>query len=528
MTLQSLKTNIAVSLAAILLTAMFLIDFVMVATEQRRYILSEVAKGKLLISLIARNLSNATAEHIVLPENLKKDFEYLIKETDFQYAAVIDRKKDLVFSYLADNYPAENSADLTMTKKLVPEIKVQLTGSTWGVFWQKKRYLVISRPLFVNGRLAAAVTVTQDLKGYYKKMRHSQRFIFMYLIINTIVLTILGFLRMSRITLKPVSRLVKRAEEYTNEDGFSFLQEKEINEFGMLSRSLNQMLKRISDDKGMLKTSLVSLKQANIDLKKAQSEIVRAEKLASVGRLSAGIAHEIGNPIGIVLGYLELLKQGMISKDEQKDYILRAEKEINRINTIIRQLLDFSRPTAEVTESVSIHKMIHEVTDILKVQPIMADITIEHTLEAEDDTVLADPDQLRQVVLNLLINASDAMAAAENRTDGNITIKTRIVSETAEDESDKHRMLEVSFIDNGHGIARKNLENIFDPFFTTKSPGKGTGLGLSVSFMIIDQAGGTIKAESKEEKGTTMTVSLPLEADIKKDKLHPNDNGEEK
>ena len=120
--------------------------------------------------------------------------------------------------------------------------------------------------------------------------------------------------------------------------------EKDGNEFNQLSNALNQMLSRISEDQENLKLSVRSIKQANLDLKKAQNDIINAEKLASVGRFSAGIAHEIGNPLAIIIGYLELLKRKDISPSEREDFIKRAESEISRIHHIIRQLLDFSDP----------------------------------------------------------------------------------------------------------------------------------------------------------------------------------------
>ena len=145
----------------------------------------------------------------------------------------------------------------------------------------------------------------------------------------------------------------------------------------------------------------------------------------------------------------------------------------------------------------------------------MSNIRINHVLEARDDTVIADANQLRQVFLNLIINAADAIASGQKEIKGELIIKSNIIladSETNTGAAGTRSMLQIMYIDNGPGVSPNTLDNIFDPFFTTKQPGKGTGLGLSVSFMIVESMGGTIKAASEAGQGTTMTILLPMAA----------------
>jgi signal transduction histidine kinase len=313
--------------------------------------------------------------------------------------------------------------------------------------------------------------------------------------------------------LDPIYRLVKRAEDYREDEDVLFAVRKEDNELNQLSKALNQMLLRISKDKEKLRLTVQSLENANLDLKQAQREILQAEKLASVGRLSSGIAHEIGNPIGIIMGYLDLLKKSDITRKERDEYINRTEAELNRVNTTIRQLLDFSRPPSDGIKSVHVHEVIDELTAVVKYQPFMTNISLNLKLDAPTDIVRADANQLRQVFLNLMINAADAITSGNNSTNGLLTIESAVLpkSPMSNDEPPQPPpLLKISFIDNGHGISSDNLSNIFDPFYTTKDPGKGTGLGLSVSFMIIESLGGTIKADSALDEGTTMTILLPL------------------
>ena len=278
----------------------------------------------------------------------------------------------------------------------------------------------------------------------------------------------------------------------------------------VLSKSLNSMTRRITEDKKKLQDAVYRLEKANTELNKAQEEIIRAEKLASVGRLSSGIAHEIGNPIGIIMGYLELLKQSDIQTQDKLDYILRTEKEIHRMDTVIRQLLDISRPSVVDSIVVSIHDVIDDIADVLNVQPLMKNIELTLSLEAEYDQVWADSNQLRQVFLNLAINAADAIAADRKAKQGKLAIMSKVNATNLVPKKAETKSIEIYFIDNGPGIPRAILDNIFDPFFTTKAPGKGTGLGLYVCFMIVDSMGGNIQAHSTEGEGTTMIITLPL------------------
>jgi two-component system NtrC family sensor kinase len=289
-----------------------------------------------------------------------------------------------------------------------------------------------------------------------------------------------------------------------------FLSENEDSEFNKLSKALNRMLQHIAEDKEKLQAAVVSLEKANFDLKQAQKDIIRVEKLASVGRLSAGIAHEIGNPIGIITGYLELLKRNDVSNDDKLDFILRTETEIKRIDAIIRQLLDLSRPSIEDVKAVSVHAIIEDAVGASRFHPSMSDIDLDLRLSARYDRVKGDPNQLRQVFLNLMINAADAILSAKNQSEGKISIISQVQKTVGKDAAKNKDMLRIDYIDNGSGISAENLINIFDPFFTTKGPGKGTGLGLSVCFMIVEAMGGNIKATSQEGQGATFTVYLPL------------------
>ncbi len=508
---HNLKTNIAIHLVVLLVIGMVLINFVVINVAQKVLLQSEISKGSIFLSGL-ENSFNALSKS----ENFSIDSDYrhvvdgMLSDAGFSSALMIDANSNEIYSdgnrfALRGELKAFTQQTLQSGKK-----NTRLVGSTWGVFWKQSQNALVSVPLFKNGSVVASASVVVPLENVYKNLRQTQYLLFIYILINTIVLSLIGFYRMTKATVKPLQRLVERADEYREGDEIFFRYEKGDNEFGKLYRALNSMLRHIAEDKEKLKRTVLSLEKANLDLKQAQKEIVQAEKLASVGRLSSGIAHEIGNPIGIISGYLELLKQDDIADSDKKEFILRTENEINRINTIIKQLLDFSRPSSEGLKPISVHEIIEDTINVFKFQPLMSDIHLVLNLAAKTDIVLANPDQLRQVFLNLIINAADAIVPVKDRLKGNITITSEIVNTTQTDSADPVNMLKINYIDNGIGIEKENLGNLFDPFYTTKEPGKGTGLGLSVSFMIVEGMGGKIKASSKKDQGATMTILLPL------------------
>ncbi len=386
----------------------------------------------------------------------------------------------------------------------IPEIRY--VGEAWGVFWKQKRYLILSNPFLDADRVAGAGTLVVDLNEIYQTLRRSQKNVAPYLIANLFIVLLIGVYRMSRLVLKPLQRMIRATEGYGAAPSLHFFPQKRQHEFNRLSNALNQMIQRISADKERLRASLESLQTANTELQKAQNDMIRAEKLASVGRLAAGIAHEIGNPVGVVLGYLGLLRKNSVALSDAagREFIDRAEAEINRIHLIIRQLLDVSRASPGRPVILSAHEMIQDAVESMAHHPLMANIQILSRLSASQDTVYGDPQQLRQVLLNLMINAADAVSATGDPSRGEI----RLITKEAADQGPPLFKLIVS--DNGIGIAKQDIDNIFDPFYTTKEPGKGTGLGLSASHAIIEQMGGSISVQSTPGKGTQMVITLPL------------------
>ena len=510
---RSLKTNIAVQLSVLLFMAMMLTAFVMVILMQKALVSSEMSKGYAFLSGISANEKIPfPSKNAITSSNFLNDSGLMLDDIGFSCVLLMDENQDLIYSKGKNRKMIGELEAITRLTIQSGKKTTRFMGSTWWGAWRQGQDMIISTPIIREGKVIGGGSVAVSLTGTYDILKQTEYVLLIYIFINTIVFTFIGFYRISKTTVKPLQRLLKRAEAYQDDNEMFFLSENEESEFNKLSKALNRMLQHIAEDKEKLQDAVVSLEKANFELKRAQKDIIRAEKLASAGRLSAGIAHEIGNPIGIITGYLELLKREDISNDDKLDFILRTEAEIKRIDSIIRQLLDLSRPSVDDVKAVAVHAIIEDAVGASRFHPLMSEIELDLRLSAEQDCVKGDPGQLRQVFLNLMINAADAIVSSKNVSKGKISIVSRVQKTVNRDSKKDMDMLIIDYIDNGSGISTGNLINIFDPFFTTKGPGKGTGLGLSVCFMIVEAMGGNIKATSKEGEGATFTVCLPLSA----------------
>ncbi|MFA4901269.1 MAG: ATP-binding protein [Desulfobaccales bacterium] len=232
--------------------------------------------------------------------------------------------------------------------------------------------------------------------------------------------------------------------------------------------------------------------------------LLQSQKLAAIGELSAGIAHEINNPLAIIrqeAEWMHLLLKKLEGRDieeitELNGSVRQIVQQVDRCTEITRNLLDFARKRDPVIQAVDVNRIIEDMTMLVEKEARHNNITIVRDYGQELPHIFSDAPQLRQVILNFLTNATQAIAAS-----GVVTITTRRRGKDAVD---------LIFSDTGCGIPEENLGKIFDPFFTTKPPGKGTGLGLSICHGIILRLGGQIAVESRVGQGTTFTITLPL------------------
>ena len=232
-----------------------------------------------------------------------------------------------------------------------------------------------------------------------------------------------------------------------------------------------------------------------------QSHLIQQEKLASLGKLAAGIAHEINNPLGGILIYSHLLLEEADKSGPEFDSLNKIVNETTRCKEIVKGLLQFARPKEPEMIQTDINEILDNSLNIMGGQALFQNIELQKKYANDLPKIIADNAQLQQVFMNIILNGVEAMDG-----NGTLTIKTFL--------GDDKESIHIEIVDSGHGIKEEYKKRLFEPFFTTKEVGKGTGLGLAISYSIIQKHEGRIKVTSQEGKGSTFTVIIPVKREI--------------
>lgn len=358
--------------------------------------------------------------------------------------------------------------------------------------WFGQRSVVVTEPLVVGGRVHGALRLGVALPGG-GPVSPGLGFVLGFTVLSATMVALFGYALFRRRLIQPVTELQDATQRIAGGD-FGYTTELDAaSELQELSGALNVLSVSLDSYRQRTAEQVKSLEQANVELQKVQEELIRSEKLASVGRLAAGIAHEVGNPLAAVLGYLEVLDQG-VEPELERELLGRARIEVDRIHIIIRQLLDYARPGEGQRDLVSARAMLEEAVATVRPQPAFKELTLSVDADPELPLIRVDGDKLHQVFVNLLLNAADAVGG-----EGRVMLSAAV--EGGE--------LCIRCEDSGGGIAAEDLSKVFEPFFTTKEPGAGTGLGLAMCLRIVEGEGGWIRAENVPG-GARVTLGLPL------------------
>ena len=231
-------------------------------------------------------------------------------------------------------------------------------------------------------------------------------------------------------------------------------------------------------------------------LQDTQDQLVRTEKLASIGQLAAGVAHEINNPLGSVLLYADILCKDTPEEDvQQREDLQMIIREANRCKTIVNDLLNFSRQNEVLAQTIDLNEMLRQLAREHRKQELYQNIELIEDLDPAIPAIQADPLQIHQVLVNLMKNSAEAMPDG-----GQLTLRTR--------SGPTPGVIALEVQDTGSGISQDNMKRIFTPFFTTKPIGKGTGLGLAIAYGIVKMHRGQINVQSEIGRGTTFTITL--------------------
>lgn len=320
-----------------------------------------------------------------------------------------------------------------------------------------------------------------------------------YIALEGLVVLLLGYGFFTFLVVRPVRAIGVASQRAAQGDLASPIKYLPRNEFGAVSRQFNTMLLELAKNRKKLEQRLQELDRANRQLRDAQDSLIRSEKLASVGQLAAGVAHEVGNPLAAISGYLEILTDEDLDLETRRDILTRSQQNVDRIRDTVGNLLNYSREESDATiEAVDLNACVAEALHLVRAQPKSHDITIENALPDRIAPVRAVSGEVVQVLVNLLINAIDAMNQSESSADTPAQI-----SLSAEESADS---IILRVRDSGPGIPAEKLQGVFDPFFTTKDPGEGTGLGLAICLRLMRRIDGDIRLESTPGEGTVFSL----------------------
>lgn len=310
----------------------------------------------------------------------------------------------------------------------------------------------------------------------------------LYALLAIIIFGLIINLRLAKSISTPIRNLEKITKKVSAGDFSENIPVKGNDEIASLEASFNQMEYRLKD-------ALDSLESTIKKLRENQAKLVEAEKLASVGILASGIAHEINNPLTAVLTFSNLMLEQLPKDDRRYERLKMIARETERARNIVKRLLSFAKEIPIKPEKININRPVTEIIDSLTAQGAFRDIEMILNTSENLPEIYADPAQIGQVVLNILLNSIHAITPP-----GKIEVSTMSVGNS----------VEIIFSDTGCGIPEENINKIFDPFFTTKEIDEGIGLGLAVSYGIIKKHGGDIEVKSAVGKGSTFIVRLPV------------------
>lgn len=333
-------------------------------------------------------------------------------------------------------------------------------------------------------------------------------------LIDGVLLLVLAGVILTRSVINPIRRMETAARRVAQGELDTVVEEKGTGELQHLAVAFNEMTRRLQDNQQVMDRHIRQLQDSSRALEDKQAELdaswehlMRAEKFASVGRLAAGVAHEVGNPLTAVVGYVEMLRDEALSEDERKQFVGLMERELERVDSTIRGLLDYSRRDRGPLLPRDPMEAVRHAARLVKSQKRMRRVDIRVMLEEDLPSIMISENALDSVLVNLFLNAADAMEG-----EGEIVVYG--AEHAAKKDSED---LEVFVSDSGPGVPEELREKVFDPFFTTKEVGEGTGLGLAISQSLVETMGGRLElAPSEEQHGGGACFRLVLKTSKEK------------
>ncbi|VAW38569.1 hypothetical protein MNBD_DELTA02-1126 [hydrothermal vent metagenome] len=523
-----IRTQLIAAVVILTFSAIGFIGVLSISIVQNNAITGRVQEASRVASLIRVSLEelflqSSTGRARFSGLDIKERSMRLMRIASVGALRVNDGKGDVLFTYGLLPGAGKRGAGNELSRLIYfnDGIKISSVGES-GLFKGPGRLLYVEIGPKPGTKKQFSAAFTLSLRDISSDLASMRSFIIIFGIVDSIIIIALGLYFLSAIVMGPIRRLEGAAARIAGGDLGVRAEVENDDEIGRLARRFNTMADRLGAE-------IARLERLNVELRETQAELLRAGALAAVGSLAAGLAHEIGNPLGAVSGYVDILGKGEATKDEEAEMLMRAGKELGRMDRILREFLDIARPTKDEPEELDINALIEETVVMFGHHSRGRGVVVELGLNKDLPPVIIDEGRLRQIFTNLLLNATDAAEGS-----GTIKVESRLVTISGGSRSDaagagaKQRVrrgdpdprpaagrrtthaVAVSFTDRGSGIKAGDLDRIFDPFFTTKEPGSGTGLGLFVSASMIKACGGTIEVKSEQGAGSTFTVIIPV------------------
>jgi len=535
-----LRIRIVAIITVLTLTLVFLIGIVMLKIAERNLLKFKTDSGKVVLNSLQTTFDTfwqgkvrlvSDNSDIALINLLAKEMEYNIGIYGLK---IVDRNKRII----AAGKPTTLGAFLDDNDIL----KVFSSGKTQVNYIGEKDSLgiglynkiIFTGPIYLNGEVKAVVRFSMFSNDVNKSLTDTLKMLYLYAFLDMILVLLIGGLVLMHYILRPLNAIRRATAKIIQGDLEHPIPILANDEIGLLTKDLEELRAGLLEKDQTVKKQMASMETLNKSLTRIRDQLIHTDRLAYVGRVSAGVAHEIGNALSSIYGYLDVIKSGYDDKAVLEDVTRRLSLEVERIDGIMRELLTFSRPQKETKGPVNIPRLILECMGILKTQRVLDNMEINFSADNRTPYVMAEVGQLKQVVINLIVNAADAMGQ-KGRIDIDIIHggydnlmahaplleqepdletgetafmdieKRGIVFSSRIPYTDQEQIVMLNIRDFGPGIEPKNLGSIFEPFFTTKGKAKGTGLGLSICQRIVEGMGGLLRVQSRMGTGTVVT-----------------------
>ena len=529
--LSTLKVKVGIYLVIALTIAVFLFTFMVVRNSREELLKQAIGHGSQLSEVVIKSTRFAMLQN--QPAHVDKIIQDVGNQEDIDRVRILNKNGKVIHSSVPEeigemvDQEAESCLACHQDKELKDTSPMfgrprffttrdgdQMLGTTAVIRNEPTCSSANCHALSADQSVLGVLDIVYPLSQINQTIRRNTILIVVLAFGFIIFAAILVGLLVERAVYMPLADLQDGAARLAAGDLENQIPVRSNDEFGQLANSFNSMMRALRKSRGELeewgRTLEQKVKDATLELQLAQAEAARGEKLASVGLLAAGIAHELNNPLTGVLTFSHLVRKQMPDGSPEAEDMDLVIQETKRCAVIIRRLLDFARDKTPEKNFSSLNALVEQTTQLISQSAKIAEVDIILDLDPVLPSAWIDEDLVKQVIMNLLVNAQHA-----SRREGRITVRTGVHQprHAADSDAGVEPMIELAVTDTGCGIPEENLQRIFDPFFTTKGVGKGTGLGLSVSHGTIAAHGGVFEVDSEVDVGTEFRIYLPMGVD---------------